>query len=386
MRVVIFTETSLWGGLETHAVTLAKALVGMGHQAAVVCLDSRACELFRNALPAEVPVLHVAPPKRRTVWGWQRALRHVDADAALLEKGTLFMGGFALDCALRLKYARFVAYQQLEPPPLPPRTSKRYLGGLIPGAGLWWYRWRYSGFLRSLGPHVTVCVSDAVRRALATDYLFAERKLVPIPHGVDLEQFRPDVSRRNAARAAWGIPDGAFVFGSVRRFVRDKGLDVLIEAFAQLASDSADDLRLVLVGEGPEREALSSLAERLGVAKSVVFAGFDPSPWTLYPALDVFVIPSRIEALGVVVIEAMACQCLLIASRVGGIPEMVPDPSLGTLVPPDDAGALAAAMRQALAMDAATRSATLARARAHVAEHFDMHKQSAKIAALLAPR
>jgi glycosyltransferase involved in cell wall biosynthesis len=228
-------------------------------------------------------------------------------------------------------------------------------------------------------------VSDAVRRALASDYLFAEQKLVAIPHGVDLDEFRPDPARRASARAAWGIPADAFVFGSVRRFVREKGLDVLIEAFAQLSSDSSRDMRLVLVGEGPERDALASLAERLGVGRTVVFAGFDPAPWTLYPGFDVFVIPSRIEALGVVVVEAMACQCLVIASRVGGIPEMVPDPEIGTLVPADDVGALADAMRRTLTMNADERAQSVCRARQHVAEHFDMHKQSGKIAALLTP-
>lgn len=257
------------------------------------------------------------------------------------------------------------------------------MGGLLPGLGLWWYRWRLSGFARSLAPQATICVSDAARLALATDYGFSTRKLVTIRHGVDVEKFRPDAAARKNAREAWGVPEHAFVFGSVRRFIHEKGLDVLIEAFARLQSKTDRDVRLVLVGDGPDRDALSALAAQLGVSKSVVFPGFTPSPWTVYPGFDVFVIPSRIEALGVVVLEAMASGCFVIASRVGGIPEMVSDLSLGTLVSPDDAVALTNAMEAVLAMDSEDMARHLQHARQHVIDNFHLETQSMRIASLL---
>ncbi len=383
MKIAILTDTSLWGGLETHAAALAQTLDRAGHRLAIYCLDARAIPLFRKAVPQSVEVLELRRPPRDGVVAWIGALRDVHADAVLLEKGTLNTGSFALDCALRFKFRRYVTYQQLEPPKLPPKSSRRYLGGLIPGVGLWWYKWRWSGWLRSLTPRATICVSDSARDMLAADYGFSRAKLVTVRHGIDLEQFRADPALRARARADWRVPADAFVFGTVRRFVYEKGIDVLVEAFALTRKQTSRDVRLVLIGEGPELESLKGLAERLGVADAVVFPGFTQTPWTAYPGFDVFVIPSRIEALGVVVVEAMASGCFVIASKVGGIPEMVSDPSLGILVPAGDPPALSAAMRQTLNMSPADMAAHVDLARRHVGEDFNLQTQCLRIADLM---
>jgi len=385
MKIIIVTESTLWGGLESHAVALAEALRDNGHQVSLVCTGAGTYEMYRDAAPSSVSLVDLSSPASRTLWDWWRAFRTIDADGAILEKGTLWTGGLALDVVLRLRYRRYIAIQQLEPPRLPPKTRGRHLGGLLPGVGLWWYRWKGAGYLRSLAPHVTVCVSDAVRRALMTDYGFPGRKLVTIRHGIDLERFRPDEKGRDDIRRQWGIPPDAFVFGSVRRFVREKGLDVLIEAFARLMAEAPDcSARVVLVGEGPEERALASLAERLGVSSRVIFAGFSASPWTAYPGFDVFVIPSRIEALGVVVLEAMASGCNVIGSAVGGIPEMISEAALGTLVPPDDPVGLASAMKDMMLQDRQTRILQRRATRQHVTDHFSLRARCMDIASLLA--
>jgi glycosyltransferase involved in cell wall biosynthesis len=165
--------------------------------------------------------------------------------------------------------------------------------------------------------------------------------------------------------------------------VYEKGIDVLIEGFAAVRKQTTRDVRLVLIGEGPEQAALQALAQRLGVADSVVFPGFTQTPWTAYPGLDVFVIPSRIEALGVVVVEAMASGCFVIASKVGGIPEMVSDPSLGILVPAGDPPALSAAMHQTLTLGRDQMAAHIGHARRHVGEHFNLQVECMRIAELM---
>jgi glycosyltransferase involved in cell wall biosynthesis len=277
MNVIIVSETSQWGGLESHAVALAQALCDAGHQASIVCVGQDSYELYRQAVPdAQFPIRAIFP-RRRTVWSWWRAFRDVRADAAILEKGTLLTGGLALDAVLRAKFGRYITIQQLEPPALPQKSSARHFGGLIPGIGLWWYRWQLSGYLRSRAPQFTVCVSDAVKHALAADYSFPERKLVTIHHGVD-GRFRHDPEKRRQVRRAWGVPDDAFVFGSIRRFVWDKGLDLAVEAFATLMSRQPEcNARLVLIGDGSQQQVLASLAERLGVKDSVIFPGFTPA-------------------------------------------------------------------------------------------------------------
>lgn len=385
MNVVIVSDARIWGGLEAHTMGLIDALLGAGHSVTLACIGDRAAALYREQLRAPATIVDLGVRVRRSVREWYRALAAVRGDAVIFQKGTLHTGGFALDVALRLRFPRFVAVQHLEPPVLPARASRRYLMGLLPGVGLWWYRAKFAGYIRSLCPHVTVCVSDSVRAALVTSYEFADGKLVTVRNGVDLERFKPDARLRADARTEWGVPQDAFVFGSVRRLEREKGLHVAIEAFAQVMAQAPDaDARLILIGEGPERQALVELAERLGVASRTVLPGFTAAPWRAYAGFDVFLIPSLIEALGVVVVEAMASHCLVIGSRVGGIPEMLSDPSLGMLVPPGDVTALAEAMRQTMTMSPADRMATATRGRRHVGEQFDVHAQCMKIVAQLA--
>ncbi len=294
MRVLLFTETRIWGGLEVHAVALSGVLAQEGVDVTLACIGSATYELYRCRVPSPVNVVRVEPPARRTVAGWRRSLRHLEADAAVLEKGTLATGGLALDVALRLRYRRYVTIMQLEPAPLLPRSSTRHLGGLVPGIGAWWYRQKWTGMARSWAPQTTVCVSDAIGMRLAADYGFAPRKLVTVHNGVDVAVFRPQPELRAPIRRQWGVPADAFVFGSAGRLSEQKGLDVGIEAFARVVAARPDlPLFLVWAGEGAERAALEDLARRLRVDDRVRFPGFVERPAEFYQGLDVFLIPSR---------------------------------------------------------------------------------------------
>jgi glycosyltransferase involved in cell wall biosynthesis len=387
-RPLIITESCVWGGLEAHAVNLAETLSSAGFDPTIACIGEDTYSLYRRATGPSVRLALIKRPtgtSSRNPYSWRQALGSVSADAAILEKGTLNTGSLALDIAIRMTFGAYIAIEQLEPPIIPPRSSRRYFGGLVPGVGLWWYRWKLRGYSRSLCPAMTVCVSDAVRDRLATDYGFSRTKLATGRHGVDLDRFHPDPIRRDTTRASWGIPRESFVFGSVRRFVFDKGLDVAVDAFAAaVAQCPGSSLHLVLVGDGPERGALERQAERCGVAHLVKFPGFTNTAWDVYPAFDVFLLPSRVEALGVVALEAMACDCEVIGSDVGGIPEMISDPSLGTLVPAGDSAQWATAMVRAIRRAPTERSALVQRARMHVTENFERRAQYLKIASLLA--
>lgn len=386
MRVLIFCNSTAWGGLETHAANFAEFLADTGHDTAIVCLGDPPYQLFERASPKGVSILKLEPPRRQTVWNWLRVLGNVPADAAVLEKGTLQTGGLALDWALKLKYHRYITVQQLEPPVLPARSSRRYLGGLIPGIGLWWYRRRWSGYARSIAPAVTVCVSDSVRDRLATDYGFSARKLLTIQNGVDVSRYRDDPEARREARAAWGVPDSATVFASVGRFSTQKALDVAIEAFTRVVRANPErDVFLALVGDGTERAALVDQARRSGLERQIVFPGFMADPRAAYQGLDFFLIPSRYEGLPFALVEAMASGCRVIGTRVGGIPEVITDESMGVLVPPDDPAALADAMSSALRRDRQHRDAERAAVRQRVLEGFDFRTQSARMASLLHP-
>lgn len=190
----------------------------------------------------------------------------------------------------------------------------------------------------------------AISGALAAFVREVERipgtKVVTIRYGLDAPS-TPPLSQQ-AARAALGLADAGPLIGFFGRLIPQKGVDVLLQAFALLAG-AHPDARLVLVGDGAERAALEALSARLGLADRVTFAGWQPDAARLMPAADVVAMPSRWEGFGLVALEAMAAGRALVASRVSALPEIVVDGETGRLVPPDDAGTLAEALGDLLA-------------------------------------
>ncbi len=169
---------------------------------------------------------------------------------------------------------------------------------------------------------------------------------VVINMGVDRVVFNPAAD--DGARSSLGWADGERVALFAGNLIERKGVDVLVDAFARLRAEGTCD-RLVIAGAGPQRDPLGERASVLGVSQAVEFEGPVEAGRLahLMAAVDVFVLPSRAEPLGVVLLEAMACGTPVVASRVGGIPEIVGD-RCGVLVEPDDAEALAAGIATVL--------------------------------------
>lgn len=192
--------------------------------------------------------------------------------------------------------------------------------------------------------------SAAVAQVLASEGI-AARKIVRIPNFVGSRAFvRLDEAARSAQRAAWGVPAGAFVVGSVARLAAVKNHAMLLRAVREL-----DAVHVVLIGDGPSRGSLESLAATLGIAARVHFAGELLSPNNLHQFLDVSVLCSRSEGFPNAVIEALAAQVPVVATPVGGVTDVISDDETGLLVPLDDVATLAARLR-ALAENPALRS------------------------------
>jgi glycosyltransferase involved in cell wall biosynthesis len=206
--------------------------------------------------------------------------------------------------------------------------------------------------------------ATGLRLAEATLAYMPERKPVRvIPYGVDLERFSPPTQPHAGG-------DGAVTVGAVVRLSPEKGLHVLLRAVA--ASAARGRLRVVLAGEGPERERLARLARDLGVERQVEFRGVvahDDVPRVLHE-LDIFAMPSMAEGFGVAAVEASACGLPVVASDVDGIPDVVVDGQTGVLVPAGDVGALAVAIDR-LAADPLLRERLGAAGRAFVAREYD---------------
>jgi glycosyltransferase involved in cell wall biosynthesis len=210
-----------------------------------------------------------------------------------------------------------------------------------------------------------VAVSQASSRRFVTLLGLPSSKLVVIPNAVNLEQFAGAVEpARTAIRREHGIPDGAPVIGVLARLNEQKGLAYLIQAMPAILA-AHPNVHLLLVGEGPLREALETQARELGVAEQIRFVGYRSNTVEYLRAMDLFVLPSLYEGLPLSVLEAMGAGLPVVATRVDGTPEAVVDGETGLLVPPADPKALARAVVAVLSdRERAARMAVCGRMRA----------------------
>ncbi|HET7146257.1 MAG TPA: glycosyltransferase family 4 protein [Gaiellaceae bacterium] len=200
-----------------------------------------------------------------------------------------------------------------------------------------------------------VAVSPEVRDDLVALGVAPAEKFAVVRLGIELDErvAAADV-RRDEIRRTIGIPADAFVVGWVGRMTAVKRTPDVLEAFARLAADDPGAV-LLLVGDGPDREPLERLAHRLGIAKRCRFVGYQDDVGPFYSALDVLLLPSANEGTPVSVIEALAAGRPVVATRVGGVPDVVTDGVDGFVVGAGDIAALGERLVE-LARDPALRA------------------------------
>jgi len=184
-----------------------------------------------------------------------------------------------------------------------------------------------------------ISISAAVTGCLVEGGVPAAR-IVQIPDALDPQRIVA-ARGREATREALGVQPDQFLLLSVAQLMHRKGIDVLLRAVAKLRDP---DLVCAVAGDGPERAALTTLAAELSLGDTVRFLGRRSDVGDLLAACDLFVLPSRAEGLGVAALEALGAARPVVASRVGGLAELLADGSVGLLVPPGDADALAQAI------------------------------------------
>jgi glycosyltransferase involved in cell wall biosynthesis len=187
------------------------------------------------------------------------------------------------------------------------------------------YRW-LNHFAHRISAGVVVN-SEALRRHLVDDYSIPQRKIFTCYNGIDTTVFRP------APRAELpGLEGATLVIGTVCVLRSEKNLPLLLEAFQAIARNRPN-IRLLITGSGPEEPDLRALAKTLNIEGQCVFQPSTPDVARTLSAVDVFVLPSLTEGLSNALMEAMACGCCVIASAVGGNPELVTDGATGLLFP-----------------------------------------------------
>ena len=225
-----------------------------------------------------------------------------------------------------------------------------------------------------------VAVSNAVRDDIVrTNPMSFPDKVVTIYNGIDVEPYTDCSLTREQARIRLGLPEkDAFVYGTVGRLVETKGQRILLEAFAKVYEKYPESW-LVIAGKGRLESELRALAIELNIHKRVLFLGYRTDIPEILKAYDVFVFPSIAEGLPGALLEAMATGIPVIASRVGGVPEILNNPELGMMISPSSLDELTTAMEQLCNMDEVERNGIGDLLRESVLDEFTKERMTSAI-------
>lgn len=191
-----------------------------------------------------------------------------------------------------------------------------------------------------------ICVSETVmEQAIAGGT--PKAKCVLIENAIDHEQFSRQRSINQAKHEDFGIPESTLLIGSIGRLSAEKGFDLLIDAVASLIHDGVD-LKLVIAGEGPEKESLERQIKNLNMEEHIKLLGFCSNTRSFYESLDIFVLSSHREGLPNVVLEAMAMGTPVVATNVDGVPKIITDGHDGLLTQSINATALSLLIRNVI--------------------------------------
>jgi glycosyltransferase involved in cell wall biosynthesis len=192
------------------------------------------------------------------------------------------------------------------------------------------------------------CVSKDIAESVLSHRIAPANKVAVVPNGIDTASLsKRDDAAISALRNSLGIPPSARVVGTIGRLNEVKCQDLLLRAFNHMRA-RVPDAHLVIVGDGPLMHALQSQAIELGLQGACHLVGYQTEPEKYLHLMDVFALTSRSEGMPLVILEAWAAGVPVVASRVGGLPELISDGNNGLLFSPGDDLALSAALESLL--------------------------------------
>jgi len=341
---ILHTESSLgWGGQEIRVLTEARGVAGRGHEVTL-------------AAPAQSRIFAEAP--RFGVRARALPIARKGARGVLALRSLITRHRFDVVNTHSSTDAWLVALACASLGTAPPAVRTRHISAPLPDNRA--TRWLYEKATARV-----VTTGEKLRRQVIAQTGIDPRRVLSVPTGIDLSQFRP--GDRAAARAATGLPATASSVGIVATLRSWKGHRYLLQAFATMRNP---DAVLAIVGDGPQREAIEGEARTLGIASQVRFAGnqADVVPWM--QSFDVFCLPSYAnEGVPQALMQAMACGIPVLTTPVGSIDEIVEAGVTGVLVPPQNEVRLRVELANLLA-DAPRREALGTRAAATARERF----------------
>src|SRR5688572_28066450 len=332
-----------WRGGQNQVLVTVLGLRALGHRTVLVAHPTG--ELRRRAEEGLdlIPLAPRAEMDLAAAWRLSRVLKQLKPDIVHAhDPHGVAMASIALSMSTMPKLPRLVASRRVD---FHMRQSALS-------------RWKYRQV------DCFICASDAIRKIVVSDGI-PRRRTVTVHEGIDLGRVAA-APRAELHQELW-LPHEAPLVGNVAALVPHKGQRHLVDA-AQLVLPQHPDARFIIAGEGELRGALEQQIRQHHLEKHVMLAGFRADILSLHKAFDVFVMSSVTEGLGTSLLDAMACGKPVVATTVGGIPEVVVHDETGLLVPPRDPPAMAAAIVRLLA-DSGLRQqmgeAGLARVRTH---------------------
>lgn len=315
MNILLLSAGTGWGGIESQVVTLSSALLKKGHNVIIGCPDEGQVKYNVNKLRLPTTAINV------------------------VNSGDLFAVSRIVKTIKRENIKIIIA-----------NLGKEYwpaaMAAKVSGVKLIFVRHQLDKLKKStawlISRHVdkAVAVSQCVRDSLVNNRIPSE-KVAVIYNGIDLDKFKSTTINKSDIRMELKIGKDDIVIGHAGKLDRGKGVFDLLQAMEKV-NKKYPTARLILVGEGPAKNELEMLSEKLALKNKVVFAGLKRDMVQMYSVMDIFVLASTTrEAFGMALIEAMAMGIPVIGTKVGGIPEIIENGKNGILIQSGDSMALA---------------------------------------------
>lgn len=347
MKIALIITSLGMGGAERQVCDLADQFADIGHQVLLVSLTGKSVCLPSNT---NIQIEHLCMHKSLLSFliAYTRALgvfRSFSPD--VVHSHMIHANLFARLLRLTITIPRLICT----------------IHSTFEGGKLWMLAYRLTDSFADL----TTNVSEAAVRALVEQGACKSGRMIAIYNGIDIDHYCFDAAARDAVRGELKVNKEAPLLVSVGRLEVEKDYPNLLRAFSMLATDTRD-ARLAIIGAGKLHGELIALAGQMGIEERVHFMGLRGDVEAWMSAADIFVLSSAWEGFGLVVAEAMACECTVVATDCGGVREVIGE--YGMLVEPGNSKALSLAMKKALSLPKSIKFKQGKSARAWIARRY----------------
>ena len=324
MKIIYGITKSNFGGAQRYVFELAKEARDLGRDVSVLCGGNGTLVKKLNeenirviSIPGfgrDMDLLNDAP----RLWFIIKTLYKERPDVLHINSAKMGGAGIFSGRLLGIKNIIFTAHGWAFNEPRP-----------------WWQKVliKFFSWLTILSAHKTITVSEEMKKEVES-WPFIKNKLFVVRNG--LKQF--NLLSKETSREKLELAPEEFIVGTIAELHKVKGLDILLKAWAKFNKNKI--AKLVIIGSGESKDSLVKMAQSLGISDTVIFKGFIEDARSLLQAFDIFVLPSRKEGLPYVLLEAGFAGLPVIATRVGGIPEIIDSGINGILVDKEDSEAL----------------------------------------------